>query len=111
MHPIRGGFMRLFPNFLQASVGRSAMPSQRISMGCTGLSPTDPYKRFWYAQKFGSKSIRGNGGEETHLPWSSNTVIAELDAKLESKLYSMANLMKPLPISSSRTTHISSLKK
>lgn len=37
MPPIRGGFMRLFPTFWQTSVGRSTMPSQKISMGCIGL--------------------------------------------------------------------------
>jgi hypothetical protein len=122
LRPLRPSLVLACPRFVVALCASSQTfgkhPSvdllcrlRKFQWACIGLPPTDPYKRFWYARKFSSKSTLGNGGEETHHSWSSNTVIAELDAKLESKLDSSASLMKSLPTPGSRTTHISSLKK
>jgi hypothetical protein len=99
------------PKFWQTSVNNSAMSSQKISMGCIGLSPSDPSSKSWPAKELGSKSTLDRIDEEAHLHENSVIVTTKPDSRLISKFYSTPDLMKPLPIPGSRTSHISSLKR
>jgi hypothetical protein len=82
-----------------------------ISMGCIGLSPSDPSSKSWPAKELGSKSTLDRIDEEAHLHENSVIVTTKPDSRLISKFYSTPDLMKPLPIPGSRTSHISSLKR
>jgi len=64
-----------------------------------GLSSSDTSDKSWSVQELVSKSTLDVVDEETHPPGSIKIIIAKPD------------LMKPLPVPGSRTSHISSLKR
>ena len=103
--------MRVFPSFWQTSVGNSTISSQKISMGCIGLSPSDPSRKSWAAQELGYKSTLDRIDEEAHPHGSSEIVNIKPDYKHESTFDSGPDFMKPLPVPGSRISHIASLKR
>jgi hypothetical protein len=72
--------------------------SSKISMGCIGLSPSDPSREYWTAQEIGSKSTLDRIDEDAHPSGSIKVIIAKLDSKDESTFDLVSDLTKLLSV-------------